>query len=250
MTFNLRYPAPDPGYLWPDRLPAMLGLLNRERPCVIGTQEGYDHQLVDLLEGLGPPYQRIGCGREGGTEGEHAAVLVDTDRLQVLDSANRWLSDAPDVPGSTSWGNTLPRMLTWVRLRGEAGEFVLINTHFDHEAEAARVRSAQMLAQVAASFAPTPVVITGDFNAAAGASEPYRVLTHDLADAWDGAEVRLTPAYGTFAEYSPAEEGTTRIDWILCSRGVRTRVAAINPCTGLDPMPSDHLPVQAVLSWV
>ena len=62
-----------------------------------------------------PAYTWFGESRKGSTEDEHMGVFYRKDRLRVRDSGNFWLSDTPDVPGSRTWGNILPRMVTWAR---------------------------------------------------------------------------------------------------------------------------------------
>lgn len=245
MSYNLRYPAPETEHLWPDRRAAMSSLLRAERPCILATQEGHYEQLEDLRADL-DGYRWIGLGRDGGSSGEHTAVFCDTDRTQVLAFDHLWLSDTPREIGSRSWGNDITRMLTWVRLGTAAGQCVVINVHLDHMSCEARRRGARMLAELAASFSPTPVVITGDFNTGAGTT-PYRELVPPLVDTWNSAQQRLTPEHGTFTGYGPIAPGG-RIDWILTSGELTCRSAAINPCAGLARMPSDHLPVQALVA--
>ncbi len=68
------------------------------------------------------------------------AIYYRRARLEPLEFDHFWLSDTPDRIGSTSWGNTNRRMVTWVRFkdRESAQEFYFLNTHFDHQVQAAR----------------------------------------------------------------------------------------------------------------
>ena len=253
MTYNLRFPADDPGHYWDDRRSAMVALLRDERPTVIGTQEGRYHQLRDLGADLGENYAWIGVGREGGSHGEFAAVFYETGRLDPLEYLDLWLSDTPEAIGSTTWGNRAPRMATWVRFadRLTDRQFVVLNTHLDNHVENARQRGAELLAETVAAFGDLPVVITGDFNTAAESSVPYGVLVGGtgLVDTWSAAEQQITPAYGTFGGYRDPVIGGPRIDWILTSAHFTAEFAAINPSRVEGRYPSDHLPVQALLRW-
>lgn len=253
MTYNLRFPAEDPGHYWDDRRPAMAALLRAERPTIIGTQEGRHHQLRDLAEDLEASYAWIGVGREGGSHGEFAAVFYDTERLDPVEYFDLWLSDTPEVIGSTTWGNRAPRMATWVRFadRRTGRQLVVVNTHLDNHVENARLRGAELLAETAAAFGDLPIVLTGDFNTAAETSLPYATLLDatKLTDAWLMAEQQLTPAYGTFGGYRDPAVGGPRIDWILTSAHFTAEAAAINPSKFEGRYPSDHLPVQALLRW-
>ncbi|MBC3992700.1 endonuclease/exonuclease/phosphatase family protein, partial [Streptomyces sp. AC563] len=149
MTFNLRYASDTRPNSWAERRPVMRTLLRRERPHLLGTQEGVYSQIRDIAQDLGPRYDWIGTGREGGSRGEFMAVFYDTQRLAPLEYDHFWLSGTPYVIGSNTWGNAVVRMATWVRfrdLRG-GGQFYALNTHFDHRNQSARERSADLVAE-------------------------------------------------------------------------------------------------------
>ena len=95
-----------------------------------------------------------------------------------------------------------------------------------------------------------PTLITGDFNSAAHASGAYRALVTDgpFADTWEKAAEQLTPAWGTFPDYQEPVEGGERIDWVLVTEEFTAHRAAINASTGHRAAPSDHAPVQALIS--
>ncbi|NED94695.1 endonuclease/exonuclease/phosphatase family protein [Phytoactinopolyspora alkaliphila] len=251
MTYNLRFPADDPGHLWEERRPVLAQLLARERPGVLGTQEGHFHQIRDIAADLPAEYEWIGEGRSGGSEGEFMAIFYDATRLTPLRYAHLWLSETPQLIGSTTWGNGFPRMATWVRFSDQdtGSEFVVVNTHLDNHSAPSRFRSAGLLADLVGSFAGLPVLVTGDFNAAAEDSEAYqRLVTEtELSDAWLEAKDQRTPAYATFAGYEPPTVRGARIDWILTTPGVTAEVAAINPFAVDGAFASDHLPVQVLL---
>jgi endonuclease/exonuclease/phosphatase family metal-dependent hydrolase len=146
MTFNLRFASTNTPNAWVQRRPVMQAMLHKVSPDVIGTQEGLYEQLKDLEMDL-PRYAWIGLGREGGSRGEFGAVFYRKNRLEPLEFDHFWLSDTPDVIASTTWGNKNRRMVTWVRFRDRATrrEFYLFNTHFDHEQELARTKSAELV---------------------------------------------------------------------------------------------------------
>ena len=55
-----------------------------------------------------------------------------------------WLSDTPQTSGSKTWGNDLPRVVTWapfIEEKTSRGLYVF-NTHFDHASEPSWRRSA------------------------------------------------------------------------------------------------------------
>jgi len=252
MTFNLRFASAVEPHSWAVRRPVMRALLRREAPTFIGTQEGLYQQLLDIHADLGPHYAWIGTGREGGSHDESTAVFYDTRRLAPLEHDTYWLSDTPRTIGSNTWGAALPRIVTWVRFRDRADdgrEFYVLNTHLDHVSQYARERATLLIAKTIAAFdRALPVVVTGDFNAAAHNNQAYDNLVESgLLDTWDAAAER-GDAYGTFHGYQPLTPDGERIDWILATTGVKVHRASINTFAVDGQFPSDHLPVQATLT--
>ncbi|MEU0877285.1 endonuclease/exonuclease/phosphatase family protein [Lentzea sp. NPDC005914] len=248
MSFNLRYASDAEPNSWASRRPVMAQLLLTELPAILGTQEGLYPQLLDIAHDLPDHYDWIGLGRAGGSHDEFMAIFFDTLRLEPLEFDHQWLSATPNVVGSRSWGNNVIRMVTWIRFRDRltGKQFLAVNTHFDHESENSRLRSAEFVhAQL--GVVTLPVVLTGDFNAPAAASPTYDILIGGLTDTWL-AGPRTTPAYGTFHGYGPLVPNGARIDWIL-TRGVRVESAAINTYQRDGQYPSDHLPVQALITF-
>ncbi|MCX4743675.1 endonuclease/exonuclease/phosphatase family protein [Streptomyces antibioticus] len=248
MTFNLRVPAvSDP---WPVRRPVMRTLLRRAAPHVIGTQEGQFTQLRNVWGDLGAHYDWIGTPGSGNEES--TAVYYDVRRLEPVEHDVFRLSDTPTVPGSETWGGAFPRLVTRVRFRDRLDggrEFHVLNTHLDHRSAYARARAAALIAERVRGLGPgLPVLLTGDFNAAAHASPAYdTLLACGLVDTWDTA-ARRGPAYGTFHGYQPLRPDGDRIDWILATPGVTVHRSWVDTFAAAGQYPSDHLPVLASLT--
>jgi endonuclease/exonuclease/phosphatase family metal-dependent hydrolase len=252
MTFNLRYASDTPPNSWPERRPVMKQLLLQERPTLIGTQEGLYQQLRDIQADLPTWYDSIGEGREGGTKGEAMQVFYDSRRLDPLEYGHYWLSDTPEVVGSKTWGGCCPRMVTWIRFLDQrtGEEFYFVNTHLEAFDATARAKSADLILERMEQVDPDlPVVMTGDFNEAArvgGTVYDKFVTNGPLVDTWETAKER-NDLYATFHGYRPLTPNGARIDWVLTTPDVDTRVAAINTYSKDGQFPSDHLPVQAVV---
>ncbi len=253
MTYNLRYASPQSPHAWPDRLPLMQALIARDTPDVIGTQEGLYLQLRELAAGL-PDYEWIGLGRGGGSQDEFTAIFFRRDRFEPVAFDHFWLSDTPHVIGSITWGPKYRRMASWVRLRDKSTgrEFEVWNTHFDHEVEEARQKSAALLRDRLAQVKPDlPVVLTGDFNCPAGKSVAHEILTRDagLVDTWDAAPERTNADLNTYNAFATPRHDGVRIDWILTRGAAAVDSAGIIDYEGLAQFPSDHFPVTATIRF-
>ena len=254
MSFNIRRRMPhlNPRSLdrWVHRQPLLKRLLETEQPALLGAQEALFDQANFVRHALGAHYRSIGYGREANTGGEGCPIFYDARRLRVLEWQQTALSETPEVPGSTSWGNRTPRLVVDATFRDIATgvEFQAVNTHLDNRSRTSRLRSTDVLRRIVQA-SPLPTIMTGDFNTDAE-TDPFDQLTGRglLLDTWDTAEVRLTEVWGTFPNYRPPQHEHKRIDWILATPGVTALKAAINVTRYEGGWPSDHAAVQAVLN--
>ena len=249
MSFNVRLLTEADGpNQWRHRRDLAARMIREQDPDVIGTQELFAEQGDDLIARL-PEYAWFGRGRRGDRGDEHMGVFYRRDRLRVIESGDFWLSDTPDVAGSISWGNLLPRMVTWALFErtGDGRRFYVFNTHLPYreQDEAARVRGVEAIVQrLRALPAEVPIVVTGDFNIGPD-GRVHEVLAAQLRDAWTTAPERTGPE-ATFHAFSGHAD--RRIDWIL-SRGLQaTRAETVTAHEG-ERYPSDHFPVVAQLRW-
>ncbi|MEO5811431.1 MAG: endonuclease/exonuclease/phosphatase family protein [Rhodanobacter sp.] len=246
MTFNVRVPVDTGMNAWANRRDLMVQVIKDEHPDVLGTQELTEEQGEYLAAHL-PGYAWFGQGRDGGTKGEHMGVFYRTDRLEVLRSGDFWLSDTPEVPGSKTWGQPYPRMVTWARFRLRAGNgtFDYFNTHLPYLPKDVRPRmlsAGELLQRIDKLPSSMNVILAGDFNCAPD-TQVHAKLTRDLHDAWLQAASRSGPAK-TFHDFTGNPD--QRIDWIL-TRGFTVRsVRTITTHQGAR-YPSDHFPVVAEL---
>ena len=254
MSFNIRYgTARDGENAWPARRALAIDVIRDFAPAVLGVQEALRFQLDEIGDAL-PGYTEVGVGRNDGVEaGEYSAILFDHERLELLEHETFWLSDTPDVPGSMSWGNRITRIATTARLRDrtDGRAFIVFNTHWDHESQPSRERSAALILERIRTRADTtePVILMGDFNAGED-NAAFRALVAEDAD------VRLYDTFravhpdagqtGTYHAFSGDRSGD-KIDAILATPHWRTITADIVLTAQAGRYPSDHFPVTAVL---
>ena len=249
MTFNIRYASAFGANAWPKRRAGVVEVIREQKPGIIGTQEGLHHQLLYMDKELAE-YKWIGVGREGEKRGEFMAIFYRSDRLKPLEEKHFWLSDTPKVVGSASWGNTVKRMVTWVRFldRKTHKEFYFWNTHFDHRSQPSREKSALLInKRVAALQTKLPVILVGDFNAVAKANRAYDTLTTTggFKDTFVSAKEKVNADWNTFNSFQKTKKGKRRIDWILTKGPVKVDRTSIVLFEKFKQLPSDHQPVTA-----
>ncbi|GAB6164325.1 endonuclease/exonuclease/phosphatase family protein [Thermostilla marina] len=259
LTFNIRYgTAPDGPNQWSNRKDLVVDLIERGNYDFVGLQEALRFQ-IDVIRRALPHFQEIGVGRDDGKQaGEYSAILYDGRRWRVVDQGTFWLSDQPNTPGSKTWGNRIPRIVTWGRFADTKSgrELYVFNTHFDHQSQPSREKSAALLAERLARLDPVrPVVVTGDFNAAednpairllkgeAGASpvklvDTFRVLHPEATEV------------GTFHGFAGGTAGG-KIDYVFVDARSKAKVvsAEILHDSQDGRYPSDHYPVMAEIEW-
>lgn len=259
MSFNIRYgTASDGENHWDRRKEFLVQTIQAFDPDLLGTQETLGFQRDYLAEHLAK-YGHAGVGRNDGREdGEMMALYYKKDRFEKLEEGHFWLSETPEKTGSKSWDSSLPRMVTWVKLRDRrragASPVLFLNTHLDHRGPQARLESARLLRRRIATLGEgCSAVLTGDFNTGEG-SDPYLALfaavddkPSPLVDALRVAHPERKADEGTFTGFKADATSGPRIDWIGISRDWNVVQAAIDRTAREGRTPSDHFPVTAVL---
>ncbi len=186
-TFNIRNGIAFDGLdSWPFRRRATADAVARLDADLLGLQEVYGFQQRYLLSRL-PGYLATGAGRTNGRgRGERCAVLYRSARLALEQTRTRWFSDTPDVPGSTGWGNRLPRVVTLTRFkdRGSGQSFGFADCHLEGWPAGARHREARAL--VDWLDPDVPWIVGGDLNAEPDDEAVRTVLAAGLRDVFAG----------------------------------------------------------------
>lgn len=274
MTFNVRYgTADDKEDRWEKRRGLFMDVIRQNDPDVIGLQEALRFQIDEIRKEF-PAYAEVGVGRDDGkTKGEYSAVLFRSSRLSLAtgeSSGTFWLSDTPEKVASKTWGNGITRICTWARLREADGrDFVIFNCHLDHQSDASRRKSVELIASRMLRYAPGgPVILTGDFNcgepslaiqflngrsptAGGGGVQGWEGLIDTFRAVHpDDANVRTFHAFkgvsDTTGKDGPQDALTAKIDYIFVDKDHwRVLDAAIDRTSRDGRYPSDHFPVVA-----
>lgn len=246
---------------WGQRLPYIAKLVQFHKFDIFGTQEGKYHQLQDLKSAM-PGYDYIGVGRDDGKiGGEFSAIFYRTDRFDLLDHGDFWLSTETDHPNK-GWDAALPRICSWGKFRDKSSGFTFIffNLHMDHIGVQARSESAKLIFKKMKEFPEKlPAILTGDFNVDQ-TNESYLLLDNSgiMRDSYQIADFRYAPN-GTFNSFNPDSYTDKRIDHIFLTKEFKVNRYGVLTDTYRSPVtkeedeaagkksvarvPSDHFPV-------
>lgn len=252
-TYNLRMDTPhDGGNSWVHRKEMVKGLIQFHDFDIFGTQEGFVHQLKDILEV--EAYDYVGAGRDDGKDaGEHSAIVYKKERFTVLDKGNYWLSETPDVPGKGWDATCCNRICSWAKFKEKATgkEFYFFNVHYDHEGKEARRQSSHlMLSKIKAIAGNAPVFCTGDFNATPD-DEPIQLIYADglLTDSYTLSKQPPYGPIGTFQNFKLDSRLEQRIDYIFVTKGINIHKYGVLTDINHGRFPSDHCPVMVHVSF-
>lgn len=250
-SFNIRNNKSLDGLdAWISRRPKTIEAIRYIDPDIMGIQEGFNSQLKYLGKNL-PEYDYVGEGRGGGIRDEHCTIFYKKTKFKLIETQTLWLSDTPEKKSKT-WDHFHYRIITRADFETKDGfKFSVINTHFDHESEKARVNSAIMISQIMEK-SELPTIVMGDINATPD-SEAIRILTDKsedranvLSDAFYLAEVEDPDISenGTFHGFK-GEARFPRIDYILLTKEFTATKAAVVRDKFSGRHPSDHFPIYA-----
>ena len=205
---------------WGQRYPYIAQIVQFHGFDIFGTQEGKYPQLQDLKQAM-PGYDYIGVGRDDGKQaGEHSAIFYRTDKFEVLEHGDFWLSEITDRPNK-GWDAVLPRICTWGEFRDKQTGFTFLffNLHMDHVGVQARAESAKLILKKIKEFPKRlPAILTGDFNVDQ-TSESYKLLDGSgiMRDSCEIADFRYAPN-GTFNGFHPDRKTDSRIDHLFLTK--------------------------------
>ena len=245
-TYNLRMDTPSDSLdSWIHRKENVNALIRFHDFDIMGTQEGFHHQLLDIVED--GDYSYVGVGRDDGiNEGEHSAIVYKTDCFDVIDSGDFWFSLTPDEP-SFGWDANIRRICSWAKFRDKkvGKEFFFFSLHYDHQGvEARRNSSRLLLTKIKEIAGDAPTFCVGDFNAIPD-DEPIQIIYEaDLLK--DSRLITQTMPYGTegtFNAFKLDAPMKNRIDYIWVTPSITIKKYGVLNDMHYGHFPSDHFPV-------
>lgn len=225
-------------------------------PDILCLQEALKNQIEDLRAKL-TGYAFFGVGRDDGAEkGEYCGIFYRRDRFARSDQGNFWLNEKPDQPGTKFPQTCCARLASWIVLQDKQDnnrEFLLLNTHWDHQIQEARLFSAQLIRQRLKTLASDrPYLVVGDLNVQSD-NRAFQLLVTatpdnqlEMLDCYREVHSQPEKNEGTFHGFRGNNNGP-RIDYILHSQAFQTKSADIVRTHEQQRYPSDHFPVTATL---
>lgn len=218
MTWNIRLDVSSDGLdRWDNRREALVGEVLHRKPHIVGFQEALPQQVAFLDENLSG-YQRYGVGREDGDqEGEYSPIYYDTTVFELFYARTLWLSPTPHLP-EKGWDAACKRIMTLTDLvsRENRAHYTIVNTHWDHVGDTARMESAKMILDYLFKVGyqanvdkSTYILLIGDLNAVP-TSAPVRHIAQKLTDSCP----RNKNQQGTFNGFKLKKKYDQRIDYI------------------------------------
>lgn len=243
MSYNLR--CSDVNGSYGDRRVRVAEIINEQNPDSFGVQEATPEWLTALSERV-ENYEYVGSGRDANGGGEASAVYYRKDKYKLLDSATKWLSDTPDVPGSRFVGEEYIRIVTYAVLQNKTtgSVYVHVNTHLGLDASV-RLQQIEVLLNVITDYVDNyPTFVTGDFNDYAQDNAAHKMIENGFSDS--RLEAPITDDHHTFPTplYGNTSDKEFIIDYCFFNNNFKAeKYSVIAKQSSDDGWSSDHYPI-------
>jgi endonuclease/exonuclease/phosphatase family metal-dependent hydrolase len=153
---------------WSVRAPEIKERLASYLPDLIGLQEtDSNNDIATIIDSK--DYSLVSY-HKGDFEYGDAALLYKTERFDLLDSGQFWLSPTPDLPLAFGFKKlSMLRYVNWAMLSDKQShfKFLFVNTHFDNAGSNKEPSSTLFRERIAQLAKSLPIIVTGDFNSEA-----------------------------------------------------------------------------------
>lgn len=250
MTFNLRCDFPlDFNNRWKSRRNIVYDIMNTYKCDIVGMQEVTESMHNDIKDNMSR-YNIIGVPRTRKFFCERNDILIEK-RYNIFSSKTFWLSDTPDIEGSSKWFSVFPRICTTAVVEMENRKKIRIcNSHLDCFTSKAREYELRRLMEIIEKEQKKeklPLIVMGDFN-----SKPDSRLIKNLSDGvYGNQKMSAVQEYdkrlylsSTMSMFKGREKGL-HIDYIFVSEELKVNNAEIVRYNLHGKYPSDHYPLSA-----
>ena len=255
MTFNLRCDfLLDINNRWKDRRDIVYEIISRYKCDIIGIQEATETMYNDLKVNMNS-YNIIGSPRTHKFFSERNNILIH-NQYKIFSSKTFWLSDTPDVKGSSKWFSVFPRICTTAVVETEEGKKIRVcNSHLDCLTSKAREYQLEKLMDIIEEEQKKenlPLIVMGDFN-----SKPDSRLIKNLSSGVYGSKkMSAVQEYdkklylsSTMSRFKGKEKGL-HIDYIFVSEEFKVKNVEIVRYNLNGKYPSDHYPLSAEIEII
>lgn len=255
MSWNVRLDTPHDGkYAWDFRKEKFVEFFKAQKADLAGFQEVLHNQLTFAADHL-TEYSYFGVGRTDGEKaGEYSPLFYKTERFDLLQGGNFWLSDEPVTAGSKGWDAAYERIVSWVQLfdKNSGDTLWFFNTHFDHIGEEARKNSALVILSKINELAKgQTTILTGDLNVKPD-NEAYKILNNPPSLLLDSRKIALgSKMYEqtTFTGFDDDSSNDSLIDYIFHTQTLQPQSYEVLLPNTEGFYYSDHLPVVTVFNF-
>lgn len=249
ITSNIRFANSGDGvHDWAVRLPLLVDIYQSYGPDLLGTQEGRETQIRELDELL-VDLVLLDTHRPWIDVRMYPCLYVNPKTIEVHKSGDIWLSETPDIAGSSSFASAFPRLCTWaeITLKSSGLKMMVVNTHLDHILKTTRERQIEVLISEVKKINNYPLLIMGDFNESPLTAIKEKLMAaFDLKDPWVEKKYPEETSHHAFLG-KQAVEGD-RIDWILIPETFECSDLKLEKKSSPDGVyPSDHYPILATV---
>lgn len=245
ITSNIRFDNPaDQDNSWSHRREFLAQTLLSHSPHLISTQEGRFDQLQDF-KNLIPDFEMIDQHRSWIKVRMYPTIFVKKNTFEILKSDDLWLSETPEIAGSSSFESMFPRLMTYaiLQLKNSEEKILAVNCHLDHIKQETRVKQVQVLSeQIRKIIDQEKLIIMGDFNDCPDGPVRTELVSSfpDLVDSWR----KFNPQEETSHHGFTGEMGEgKRIDWLMVDGKLEVQSSAMDKSEKAGKYPSDHFPV-------
>lgn len=234
---------------WKKRRELCVLMLRDTEADLIGLQETSPGQLRYLLEQLPDYAAHYYQKREGDPGYPDATLLYDKRKFEALETGHWWLSPTPEKV-STGFGNALPRIVVWAKLKHKPTdrELYFVDTHFDNS-RPSQTKMAALCEDQLAPFRETnlPIVFVGDFNTDQSRGDYAKLTSGGWKDSYLSSEKASEDGRD---DNVPTFRNGTRIDHIFYYGPGGSAVGWERLDTSDPDFPlSDHYPIRAQLRF-